>query len=215
MATFASNGNFATSAMQFAFSLTGQSTTSNLLFQLGTEKFSLARPSYYHNPLSQQGTEESDDDFDLEFDDDFTIISNKDDSLDPVVALTRSLSSLQITTTLPSGSKSISTTQSLRSTGNNHSKAAPKGILKKPKGNNDHTKPKKAVVWHPELAHDIVNGDHVPQTQVPREIWYPQEKQRIDAEFEAEYMRKLQILASTMEADAEADAEWLDVSDVL
>ncbi|KAK8075020.1 hypothetical protein PG997_009683 [Apiospora hydei] len=211
MAAFASNGNFATSAMQFAFSLTGQSTTSNPLFQQGTEKFSLALPSYYHNPLFRQGTVESDDDFDLEFRDDFTIVSNKDEPLDPVDSLTQSLSSLHITTTRPSGSKSISTTQSLRSTGNNHSKAAPKGILKKPKGNNDHAKPKKAVVWHPELAHDIINGDHVPQTQVPREIWYAQEKQRIDAEAEARYLKKLQLLAAT----SAADAEWLDVSDDL
>ncbi|KAK8061339.1 hypothetical protein PG994_007705 [Apiospora phragmitis] len=192
MTTFASNGNFATSAMNIAFSLSCTSASKNPLFHHGIENFSLARPSYYQNPLF---TEDSDDDgFDLEFRDDFTIISNKDEPLDPVDSLTRSLSSCHITSTLPSDSESTSSTQSLRSTGsNNSSKATPKSILKKPKGSNDHTKPKKAVVWHTELAHDIINGEHVPQTQLPREEWYAHEIMK-------------------QHAAAMADANWFDVS---
>lgn len=150
MAAFASNGNFATSVLNIAFSLASSSTTQNSSH--GTKNFGLARPSYYTNPLFQTGTEDSDDDdFDVDFQDDFTIVSNKDEPLNSV------------------------------------DKTPPKSILKKPKGTNGHDKPKKAVAWHTELAHDIVNGEHVPQTELPRELWYPMQ---VD---EADYRREEEI----------------------
>ncbi|KAK7914493.1 hypothetical protein PG985_012196 [Apiospora marii] len=157
MATFASNGNFATSVMNIAFSLASTSPTHK-----GTKNSGLARPSYYTNTLLPQEDEISDDDdFEVEFRDDFSIIYNK---WEPLVS-----------------TKSTTT---------------PKSILKEPKGTKDHDKPKKAVVWHTELAHDIVNGEHVPQTQLSREMWYPMK------------------LAET-EAKLAQDSEWVDVSDDL
>ncbi|KAK7985181.1 hypothetical protein PG996_005577 [Apiospora saccharicola] len=186
MATFASNGNFATSVMNTAFSLASTSSSS-------TQNFGLARPSYYHNPLFQQGTEDFDDDeFDVDFQDDFTIISNKDETLDSVDSLAQSLSSLHISTQ--------------RSSGDCSSKTTPKSILKKPAGTNDHNKPKKAVVWHTELAHDITNGEPVPQTQLPRELWYPMQV------FKADNETKKEILDLIRGSDMNANG-WVDISD--
>ncbi|KAK8122172.1 hypothetical protein PG984_010842 [Apiospora sp. TS-2023a] len=185
MATFASNGNFATSVMNMAFSLASTSTSS-------TQDFGLARPSYYHNPLFQQGTEDSDDDdFDVDFRDDFTIISNKDEPLDSVDSLAQSLSSLHISTQ--------------RSSGDCSSKTTPKSILK-PAGINGHNKPKKAVVWHTELAHDITNGEPVPQTQLPRELWNAMQV------FKADDETKKEILDLIRGSDMDANG-WVDIPD--
>ncbi|KAK8851656.1 hypothetical protein PGQ11_014135 [Apiospora arundinis] len=183
MATFASNGNFATSAMNVAFSL--------------------ACPQYYKNPLFQKGTEGSEvDDYYLDFENDLCIIfdKDKDQSHDSVNPLAQSMSSISFNPTIPFGNDSTSTTSSTWSTGSNDSRATPKSILKKPKGTTDHTKPKRAVVWHTELAHDIISGEHVPQTQLSKEEWVAQQRRRLFAK----YMAKL-------EAEAQDDAEWVEV----
>ncbi|KAK8104068.1 uncharacterized protein PG998_011101 [Apiospora kogelbergensis] len=182
MATFASNGNFATSAMNLALYCLYHTNDpeANFYIRKRTDVLEV-------------------EDFEFNFRDDFVIVSDKDDPLDPVDPLTRSLSSLRLNPATSSDSKSTSYTSSIRSTGSGGSKAAPKSILKKPKGINDHTKPKKAVVWHTELAHNIINGEHVPQTRLSREEWQLREHKR---------------LCAKRMADAEADAEWVDVSEL-